>query len=466
MASFGDIAARLSQFGIGVAAGADEEEEKLRKENLQLLQTSVELGKVGIDPSQVDLSGIMSANNLGGAKQVADIASKDGVFTKSYLDTRAREDRQLSETERANRSREGYNERALTQNANQFVETNKNQQRQLDLQGQQIEEMGRYRMSTVGLQGAQLTEAVRHNKEVERLQQEARDTAKTQADRQQSIYEDTQGPNRILGEKDRAALMQETALSILSSKAQEVGIESDKLYKTGSDGKTTLTDTGRSLLGRVQGVLQEEAGTVNRYTDLLKAMTAAGDRVSMSPGAGFANPYVTVAPRGVSPASPAVQASSSYVVGQIAYQAATDPSVANDPDKLTTRVADAITARAKLLGVDAGELANSTLDATAQGIMARSKVSLDKNAVLAKINSPALSKTGTFVQRDMKVNFDDELKKLDRLSTRGYGVFDPVTSRYLDDSAASLHAKYPAHSVSQWKAYLYQRQVPPASVGR
>lgn len=459
MASFGDIAARLGQFGLGVAAGSDEEEEKLRKENLQLLQTSVELGKVGINPSEVDLSGILSSNNLSGAQQVADIGSKDGVFTRSYVDASTRADRQLTEAERANKARETYNETALKQNASQFDVTS-------GLQKQQIEEMSKYRMSTVGLQGAQLAEAVRHNKEVERIQQEARDTAKSQAERQFKIYEDTQGPNRILGEKDRSALIQETALSLLSSKAQEVGISSDTLFKTDSSGKTSLTEDGRNLLGRVQGALLEEAGTKNRYNDLLEAMTAAGKRISMSPGAGFSSPYVTVAPIGVQGASPAVQNSSSYVTNQIAYQAAVDPSVINDPDKLSSRVADAITARAKLLGVDPGELANQTLDTMAQGIKVRSKVELDKTAVLSKLNSPALSRAGTFAQNDMRVTFDAELKTLDRLSQRGYGVFDMHSSRYLADSAANLNAKYPQYSVLQWKAYLSQRQVPSAGAGR
>jgi len=466
MASFGDIASRLSQFGVGVAAGANEEEEKLRQENLQLLQTSVELGKVGIDPSKVDLSGIISSNNLTGAQQVADLASKDGIFTKSYIDTSARADRQLTEAERSNKAREAYQDRALTQNQSQFDTTNINQKRQLDLTEKQIEEMSKYRMSTVGLQGAQLAEATRHNKEIERLQQEARDTAKSQYDRQQSIYEDTQGPNRILGEKDRSALIQETALSILSSKAAEVGIDSDKLYKSGKDGKTTLTDEGRTLLSRVQGVLLEEAGKTNRYTDLMGALDAAGQRIQLSPGAGWAKPYVTVTPKGVATTSPAAQASSTYVVGQIGYQAAVDPSVLSDPDKLAGRIADALTTRAKLLNMDPGELANATLDQTLQGLKATRKVDVTKDAVLARLNSPALSASGAFVQRDMKVSFDEELQKLDRLSKRGYGVFDPTTSRYLTDSAEALSTRYPAYSTAQWKAYLYQRQVPPASAGR
>lgn len=459
MASFGDIAARLGQFGLGVAAGADEEEEKLRKENLQLLQTSVELGKVGINPSEVDLSGILSSNNLSGAQQVANIGSKDGIFTRSYIDTNARADRQLTEAERANKARETYNETALKQNASQFDVTS-------GLQKQQIEEMSKYRMSTVGLQGAQLAEAVRHNKEIERLQQEARDTAKAQADRQQSIYEDTQGPNRILGEKDRSALIQETALSILTSKAQEVGISSDTIYKTDSSGKTSLTEQGRNLLGRVQGALLEEAGTKNRYTDLLNAMTSAASRVSMSPGAGiFGEPRVSIAPIGASSTSPAVQASSGYVANQITAQGAMDPSVLSDPDKLSSRVADAITARAKLLGVDPGELANNILDQTAQNFQAKNKVTLDKSAVLSKLNSPALKATGTFAQSDMRVTFDAELQKLDRLTQRGFGSFGAASRQYIEDAAATLHSKYPAYSVKQWTANLLQRRVPSVSPG-
>lgn len=103
--AFGDIAGALQAAGAGMIAGSADERDRLQREKVEALKLSVDLGRMGINPS--DIPGfsnlVLSDNNISGKQAVADLAGT-GAFTKAYNDKVAA-DKLRADDERAYRNR-------------------------------------------------------------------------------------------------------------------------------------------------------------------------------------------------------------------------------------------------------------------------------------------------------------------------------------------------------------------------